>query len=96
MLKYRMKIKKNKTSYIWMIACLRLQVKFYFILTHNNLIFIRKIIGSLGVAVKKKFGGGVFDASRQKHPSIYYASRLFPKTFQFSKKIRVDENVVEV
>ena len=42
MLKYRMKI-KNEFSYVRMIACLRLQVKFYFILTHNNLIFISKI-----------------------------------------------------
>lgn len=63
-----------------MIACLRLQVKFYFILTHNNLIFIRKIIGSLGVAVKKKFGGGVFWREvPKKIPQTCFASSLPPK-----------------
>jgi hypothetical protein len=36
--------------------------------------------GSLGIAAKKKFAGGVFGAKRQKHPQIYQALRLFPKT----------------
>jgi hypothetical protein len=26
------------------------------------------LFGSLGIAMKKKFGGGVFGAKRQKHP----------------------------
>ena len=39
-----------------------------------------KKIGSLEIAVKKKFGEVVFGAKRQKQPHSYHASRLFPTT----------------
>jgi hypothetical protein len=38
------------------------------------------VIRLSGIALKKKFDGGVLGAKRQEHPHTYHASRLFPKS----------------